>query len=67
MNCLGRDPEGEEFTKGDKNLYDGLLPFHTDKGFSHEAGDEVDIMATEQSLMALDAIKMAKSGERIFG
>ncbi|MBR2547288.1 MAG: hypothetical protein IKF07_03750 [Eubacterium sp.] len=67
MNCLRMDPEGEEFTKGENSLYDGLMAFHTDKGFSHEAGDEVDIMATEQSLMALDAIKMAKNGERIFG
>ena len=66
LNCLGRDPQCEEFTKGDNDLYDGLMAFHTEEGFSHEAGDETDIMATEQSLMALDAIKLAKDGKRIF-
>lgn len=66
LNCLGREPQCEEFTKGDNDLYDGLMVYHTEDGFSHEAGDETDIMATEQSLMALDAIKMAKDGKRIF-
>lgn len=66
LNCLGKDPQCEEFTRDDNDLYDGLMTFHTEDGFSHEAGDETDIMATEQSLMALDAIKMAKDGKRIF-
>lgn len=66
MNCLGRDPEGDELMKGDNNLCDGLMTFYTGKGFSHEAGDEDDIMATEQSLLALDAIMLGKEGKRIF-
>ena len=65
MNCIGKDPK-TELVKGEKGLYDGLMTFHTDKGFSHEAGDEVDIMATEQSLLALDAIRLAEDGKRIF-
>ena len=67
LGCLGKDPQGDEFAKGGKTLYDGLMVFRKDQGFSHEAGDEIDLMATEQSLLALDAAKLAQDGKRIFG
>lgn len=67
LGCLGVDPqESSDFTKNDQSLYDGLMVFRCDRGFSHKAGDEVDMLATEQSLMALDAIRLAKEGKRIF-
>ena len=67
LGCLGKDPVNSGFVKGENDLYDGLMTFHQDMGFSHEAEGDTDIMATEQSLLALDAIKLAEDGKRIFG
>lgn len=67
IGCLGHDPtDDDDFVIDGAALYDDLMGYRADKGFSHIKGDEVDIMATEQALMALDAIKMAKAGERMF-
>ncbi len=66
LGCLGQDPESAGFTKGENDLIDGLMVYHTDGAFCHMAGDGVDLMATEQSLLALDAAKLAREGKRIF-
>ena len=67
LGALGRKAEdAEDFVKDGKTLYDGLLIFRAGKAFCHEAGGEEDIMATEQSLMALDAIKITQDGGRLF-
>ena len=68
LGCLGHDitAEDDDYVIDCKALYDDLMSYKTDKGFSHVKGDEVDIMATEQALMALDAVKMAKDGQRMF-
>ena len=67
LGCLGRDPAADgDFIKGDNSVVDGLMTFHVDRGFCHEKGGEEDIMATEQALMGLDAMKMAQDGKRMF-
>jgi hypothetical protein len=67
LGCLGRDGETDaDFIKGDKSAVDGLMTFYVDGAFCHEADGEVDVMATEQALMALDAVKMAQAGQRMF-
>ena len=67
--CLGHDllSEDEDYVIDCKALYEDLMAYKTDKGFCHVKGDEADIMATEQALMALDAVKMAEKGEKLFG
>lgn len=68
LGCLGRDGETDaDFIKGDKSAVDGLMTFYMDGAFCHEADGEVDVMATEQALMALDAVKMAQAGQKMFG
>lgn len=67
ISCLGHDVTSEDdYVIDCTALYADLMSYKTDKGFSHIKGDEVDIMATEQALMALDAVKMAKEGQRMF-
>lgn len=68
ISCLGHDvmDEDSDYVIDCKALYEDLMSYKTDKGFSHIKGDEVDIMATQQALMALDAVKMAQSGNRMF-
>ena len=67
LGCLGRDPAADaDFIKGDNSVVDGLMTFHVDGGFCHEKDGEEDIMATEQALMGLDAMKMAQDGKRMF-
>lgn len=67
LGCLGRDPAADgDFIKGDNSVVDGLMTFHVDRGFCHEKDGEEDIMATEQALMGLDAMKMAQDGKRMF-
>lgn len=67
LGCLGRDPSADgDFIKGDNSLFEGIMVFHVDRGFCHEAGGEEDIMPTEQALMGLGAIKMARDGQRMF-
>ena len=68
ISCLGHDllSEDEDYVIDCKALYEDLMAYKADKGFCHVKGDEADIMATEQALMALDAVKMASSGKSLF-
>ena len=67
LGCLGKDPETEEaFIKDGVTLKDGLMEYLVDRGFCHEKDGEEDIMATEQALMGLDALKLAEEGKRLF-
>ena len=68
IGCIGYDIKsgGDDLPLDTEALYEDLLAYRTDKGFSHVLGDEVDVLATEQALMALDAVKMAAGGERMF-
>ena len=64
---LGRDIMTEElFTKGGKTLYDGIMKYRREDGFSHMDEDTVNDMATEQSLCAVDAILLSGAGETLF-
>ena len=40
--------------------------YRVEDGFSHEKGDAVNTMATEQSLCALDAIRLAEEGQGLY-
>ena len=64
LGCAGYD--GEDLPVDKEALYEDLLAYRTEDGFCHMLGDETDVLATEQALMALDAVKMAESGERMF-
>ncbi len=68
LGCIGYDIKsgGDDLPLDAEALYEDLLSYRVDKGFSHMPGDEEDVLATEQALMALDAVKMAAEGERMF-
>ena len=67
IGCLGEDPAAaEDFVKDGTSLLDGLMIYRTDGGFSHEKGEAVNTMATEQSLCALDAIRLAEEGGTLY-
>lgn len=59
----GIDPTSKKFTKDKSNLLDALLSFKTGEGqFSHTQKDRYDPLATEQSILALEAYKDLKTG-----
>ncbi|MEW6623337.1 MAG: S-layer homology domain-containing protein [Bacillota bacterium] len=61
---LGIDPAGPQWTKRDGNLITALLAYRrSDGSFSHSPGGPSNIMATYQSMMALNDYY---SGESIF-
>ena len=65
--CLGEDPvKAEDFIKEGSGLWDGMMLYRVEDGFSHEKGDAVNTMATEQSLCALDAIRLAEEGQGLY-
>ncbi len=57
----GRDVYDESFIKNGNSLVDALLQFECADGFTHIKSSEADIMATEQALMALSAVKSGKA------
>ena len=63
---LGEDPaKAKDFAKG-STLLDGLMLYRCADGFSHLHGDEMDVMATEQALCAIDSALLAAQGEKLF-
>ena len=69
LSSLGVDPdEAKDFIKGKGNtLFDGLMKYRVGSGFCHSDEDEVNAMATEQALCALDALLLSKSDKSFFG
>ena len=64
---LGISLDDERFVKNGKTLIDSLERFYIKgNGFSHIIGGETDLMATEQGLCALSAIKRALEGKSGF-
>lgn len=55
-----------DFAKNGKSVCEGLLNFVSDKGFSHKKGEDLNQMATEQGLLALDAVYAFQNGEVLF-
>lgn len=53
----GHSVYDEDFIKNGNSLLDALLSFECGDGFSHIKNGDTDIMATEQTLMALSAVK----------
>ena len=64
LSTLGIDPETDErFIKGGNTLIEGLDKFRLEDGtYSHIQGEDWDLMATEQALLALTAIDRYRSG-----
>lgn len=66
LGALGIDPETDErFTDGDVSLLAGLEQFRLEDGtYMHKLEDgETNLMASEQALLALEAIERVDSGE----
>ncbi|MBQ7975751.1 MAG: terpene cyclase/mutase family protein [Clostridia bacterium] len=53
LSALGEDVKNNTLFPG---VYDILMQFSTNEGFSHEVGGEVDIMATYQAVCAIASI-----------
>ena len=60
----GEGISDERFIKGGKTLLDALIAFYNDDGgFSHIKGGKSDLMASEQALYALAALKRYQNNE----
>lgn len=65
--CMGEDVSAmEDFVQSGKSLTDGLMKYRFENGFRHKDEEEVNDMATEQALCALDALILSESGESLF-
>lgn len=63
----GIDPvEDERFIKDGKTLYDVLMDYYCDNGFCHVIGDGGNMLATEQAVLALDALTLAEEGSSLY-
>ena len=66
---LGIDPRTDErFVKNGKSAADGLMKYYAGKGaFRHLADDEdVNAIAAEKALLALDALHLLEKGARLY-
>lgn len=55
LSAAGVDPMTDErFIKGENGIVSALMEYWTGEGFSHEAGGEAELLATEQAMCALD-------------
>lgn len=67
LACLKEDPgKAEDFIKEGKSLTDGLMLYWTGTAFCHKQGDEEDLMATQQAILAMDGILAAREGKSLF-
>ena len=62
---LGLDPETDaRFIRNGRTLWDGLLSYRTREGlFRHTAEGPEDLMATEQAILALQALDRLRAGQ----
>lgn len=65
LSSLGIDPDTDErFIKDGHKLTEALDQFRLEEGtYSHLKGEDWDLLATEQALLALTAIDRSKSGQ----
>ncbi len=63
LSTLGISHEDERFVKEGNSTIDFLLSFSKDGAFSHTKGGEIDIMSTEQGLLALAALSRKNEGK----
>lgn len=67
IGMLKEDPaKAEDFIKDGKTLLDGLMLYRTGGAFCHLAGDDVNMLATQQAMIALEAAIAGQNGEQIF-
>lgn len=67
LDMLKEDPASEkDFIRNGRDLGDGLMEYWTGKAFSHKKGEKINMLATEQSLIALEAFKLAQQGKSIY-
>lgn len=62
LSTLGIRSGDERFVKNGKRVYDSILSYKSEGGFSHEPGGGVNEMANEQALYALAAYERAVNG-----
>ena len=64
LTALGIDPATDErFVSGGRTIFDSLLRFSVEGGFSHTLGGEYNQMATEQAFYALAAYRRFLAGK----
>jgi hypothetical protein len=56
----------ERFIKDERTLQDVLMDFSCDNGFCHVIGDGGNLFATEQAMMALDALLLMEEGSCLY-
>lgn len=67
LSMCGRKPDAaRDFIKNGHTLSDGLMLFKQKTGFSHTKGDEVNLIASEQALLALESIKLYETGRSVY-
>lgn len=71
LTAIGVDVMNDErFVKKDGNLLDGLMLFKKDSGYIHINDDknkvDIDMMATEKALLAIESLKLFKAGSRLY-
>lgn len=66
LSALGIALDDEAFVKNGQTALDNLLSFYTDGSFAHTKGGEASLMATEQALYALAAVRLAENGQGLF-
>lgn len=66
LSAMGIDVTKEKrFMKDGQNLLDALMTYAKGDGFTHLAGGDTNIIASQQSLMALDALSLVKEGKML--
>ena len=67
LAAMGEEPAAaEDFIKAEGGLLEGQMIYHRADGFCHLDEEEMDMMATEQALCALDSMLLASRGEQLF-
>lgn len=56
----------ERFIKDGRTLQDVLVNFSCDNGFCHVVGDGGNLFATEQAMLALDALSLMEEGSSLY-
>ena len=61
LSAMGIDLEKDKrFIKDEETLIDGMMKYAEEDGFAHIKGKKVNLLASQQALMALDSFVLAK-------
>lgn len=62
------DPRQDpRFSEKGKNPVEAMMEFQTGDGFSHEIGQDADLLATDQAMCAFAALKLFEEGKTLYG